>query len=96
MCLAIPGKVLKISDESGLKMGTIDFGGVQSEACLAYLPDIKIGDYAIVHAGFAISILDEDEAHKSLDAWAEMLEATGGGVDLDLSYEKDSNKDKPE
>ena len=67
MCLGIPGKVVEISDEGPLLMGKVDFGGVRKEACLAYLPEIALGDYVIVHVGFAISKLDEDEALKTLE-----------------------------
>lgn len=75
MCLAVPGKVTEIYDLNGLKMGKIDYGGTSQEACLEYCPEVEIGEYAIVHAGFAISILDEEEAQKSLDAWKELEEA---------------------
>ncbi|MBC3640941.1 HypC/HybG/HupF family hydrogenase formation chaperone, partial [Klebsiella sp. Kps] len=53
MCLGIPGKVIKIWDESGTRMSTVDFGGTTKTVCLAYLPDMEIGEYTIVHAGFA-------------------------------------------
>ncbi len=63
MCLAIPGKITSISGEDALlRIGRIDFGGIQKEASLAYVPEAKVGDYVIVHVGFAISILDEEEA----------------------------------
>ena len=75
MCLAIPGKLIEISDDNGLKMGRVDFSGTISSACLEYVPEIKIGQYAIVHAGFAISVLDEDEARKTLDLFDEIAEA---------------------
>ncbi len=75
MCLAIPGKVIEIYDENGIKMGKIDYSGTISTACLEYLPEITVGEYTLVHAGFALSILDEDEAQKSLDAWKELGEA---------------------
>jgi hydrogenase assembly chaperone HypC/HupF len=55
MCLGIPGKVIEIRDEAGLPMGKVDFGGVRKDACLAYIPEVKLGDYVIVHVGFAIS-----------------------------------------
>ena len=67
MCLGIPGKVVEINDDGPLRMGKIDFGGVRKEACLAYVPEVVIGEYVIVHVGFAISKLDEDEALKTLD-----------------------------
>jgi hydrogenase expression/formation protein HypC len=67
MCLGIPGKVIEIRDDGSMLMGKIDFGGVRKEACLAYVPEIEIGDYVIVHVGFAISRLDEEEALKTLE-----------------------------
>lgn len=75
MCLGVPGKVIEIFDESGLKMGKIDYGGAMNTACLEYVPEIEVGQYTIVHAGFAISIIDEAEAMKSYEAWQELLEA---------------------
>jgi hydrogenase expression/formation protein HypC len=67
MCLGIPGKVVEISDDGPLRMARVDFGGVRKEACLAYVPEVQLGDYVIVHVGFAISQLDEEEAHKTLE-----------------------------
>lgn len=65
MCLAIPGKVISISgDDPIMKTGRIDFGGVIREVNLCYVPEVKIGDYVVVHVGFALSIVDEDEANK--------------------------------
>ena len=65
MCLAIPGKVVSIrGDDSLMRMGKINFGGIVKEASLAYVPEVKIGDYVIVHVGFALSKVDEDEAQK--------------------------------
>ncbi len=75
MCLAIPGKLLEVFDENGLKMGNIDFAGSVSKACLEYVPEIKIGEYTIVHAGFALSVLNEEEAKRSFDAWDEVIDA---------------------
>lgn len=75
MCLAIPGKLLKVFDENGLKMGNIDFGGSVSKVCLEYVPEIEIGQYTVVHAGFALSILNEEEAQKSFDTWDEVIDA---------------------
>ncbi len=63
MCLGVPGKVVTISDNEGeMKMGTVNFGGITKEVCLAYVPEVKVGDYVVVHVGFAISIVDEAEA----------------------------------
>ena len=65
MCLAIPGKVVGISGEDPLtRMGRIDFSGVIKQASLAYVPEVNVGDYVIVHVGFALSKVDEDEAQK--------------------------------
>lgn len=64
MCLGIPGKVVEIYDEDGIRMGKVDFGGVFKRVCLEYLPEIRVGEYAIVHVGFAISRIDPEEAQK--------------------------------
>ena len=73
MCLAIPGKITSISGEEPLtRMGKIDFGGVLKDASLAYVPEAKVGDYVIVHVGFAISRVDEDEAQKVFEYLREM------------------------
>lgn len=66
MCLGVPGKVIELHEQNGLLMGTVDFGGVQREACLEYVPETKIGDYVIIHVGFAISQISEDEAQETL------------------------------
>jgi len=66
MCLGIPGKIIEVYEANGLKMGKIDFGGVVRETCLAYVPEAEVGDYTIVHVGFALNIIDEDEAQKTL------------------------------
>lgn len=67
MCLAIPGKLAELYEASGVPMARVDFGGIAREACLAYLPEAKTGDYVLVHAGFAISVVDEAEARRTLD-----------------------------
>lgn len=64
MCLGIPGKILEVQDKNGLPMGKIEFGGIIKEACLAYTPEAQVGDYVIVHVGFAISRVDEAEAQE--------------------------------
>jgi hydrogenase expression/formation protein HypC len=87
MCLGIPGRITEIRDEAGLAMGKVDFGGVRKDACLSYLPDVKLGDYVIVHVGFAISKVDEAEARKTLEILDEMgvmgpeLMTLGPGMD---------------
>ena len=72
MCLGIPGKVIEVRDEAGLRMGRVDFGGVRKDACLSYVPDIALGDYVIVHVGFAISKVDEEEALRTLELLSQM------------------------
>jgi hydrogenase expression/formation protein HypC len=72
MCLGIPGKVIAIWDESGTRMSTVDFGGTTKTVCLAYLPDLEIGEFAIVHAGFAINRLDEKSANDTLRMFADL------------------------
>jgi hydrogenase expression/formation protein HypC len=67
MCLAVPGRITDIYDSGGLRMGRVDFGGVVREACLEYVPEAKPGDYTVVHVGFALSVLSEDEANATLD-----------------------------
>jgi hydrogenase expression/formation protein HypC len=66
MCLAVPGKILEIYQANGLPMGRIDFGGVVREACLAYVPEARVGDYTIIHVGFALNLIDEEEALSTL------------------------------
>jgi hydrogenase expression/formation protein HypC len=81
MCLGIPGKVVEINDEGPLRMARVDFGGVRKEACLAYLPEVVLGDYVIIHVGFAISQLDEEEAMKTLEL-LRMIDAEGVAMEL--------------
>ncbi len=66
MCLGIPGRVTSTYETDGILMGTVDFGGVVKEVCLAYVPEIQVGEYTIVHVGFAITRLDEQSAQESL------------------------------
>lgn len=72
MCLAIPGRVEAISRKDGVLMGTVNFGGVLKDVCLAYLPDIVVGDYTIVHVGFALAKIDESSALQTLATIQEM------------------------
>lgn len=67
MCLGVPGKITAIYAKDGMQMGMIDFGGVTREACLAYVPEAQVGDYAIIHVGFALNLLSEQEAKETLD-----------------------------
>jgi hydrogenase expression/formation protein HypC len=66
MCLAVPGKIIEIFERGGLPMGKIDFGGVFREACLSYVPEAQVGDYTVIHVGFALNLLSEDEALETL------------------------------
>jgi hydrogenase expression/formation protein HypC len=75
MCLGIPGRIVEIRQDAGLPMGVVDFGGVRREACLAYVADeVALGDYVIVHVGFALSKVDEDEAQRTLGILRQMGE----------------------
>jgi len=66
MCLGVPGKIVEIYESNGLSMGKIDFGGVTREACLAYVPEAVIGDYTVIHVGFALHLISEQEATETL------------------------------
>ncbi len=72
MCLAVPGKIEKIFEENETRMGKVNFGGVVKDVCLAYLPEIAVGDYAIVHVGFAISQVDEQSALETLRTFEQL------------------------
>ncbi len=74
MCLGVPGKVIEIYETDGLKMGKVDFGGVVRETCLAYVPEIKVGEYTVIHVGFAISQLSEEEAQATLEILNELAD----------------------
>ncbi len=77
MCLAIPGKVLSIDTSVQPTMGTVSFGGIEKRVCLEWIPDVELGDYVIVHVGFAISKMDETEALETL----KLIEEIEGGLD---------------
>jgi hydrogenase expression/formation protein HypC len=66
MCLAVPGKIVEIFEKDGLKMARVDFGGVFRETCLEYVPQARVGEYCVIHVGFAISLMNEDEAKETL------------------------------
>lgn len=73
MCLGIPGRIVDMRDDCGLAMGTVDFGGVRREVCLAYVAgDVQPEDYVVVHVGFAISRVDEEEARRTFEVLREM------------------------
>ncbi len=73
MCLGVPGRIVEIYETNGLRMAKVDFGGVYREACLAYIPEAQVGDYTLIHVGFAISRLSEEEAQESLALLQEMV-----------------------
>lgn len=74
MCLGVPGKIIERYETDGLPMGRIDFGGTVREACLAYVPEASVGDYTVIHVGFAISLLSEEEAQETLDMLREIID----------------------
>ena len=79
MCLGVPGKIVEIYQSNKLRMGRVDFGGVVREACLEYVPEAKLGDYVIIHVGFAISRLSEEEARETLSLLREIGDLGVGG-----------------
>jgi hydrogenase expression/formation protein HypC len=76
MCLAIPGKVIEAFDQQGMRMAKVQFGGIVREACLEYVPEAQVGDYVLVHVGFAISRVDEEEAHRTYQLLEELDQLT--------------------
>jgi len=72
MCLAIPGKVIEVYEQAGLRMAKVQFGGITREACLEYVPETQVGQYVLVHVGFAISTVDEEEARRTLELLEQM------------------------
>jgi len=88
MCLAVPGQVESVYDGDGVRMGKVNFGGVVKEVCLAYLPEIQVGDYTIVHVGFAISKVDEEAAHRTLEMFREL-----GVLDEELGVKQEVEKE---
>ena len=74
MCLAVPGQVLEIHDRDGTRVALVDFGGVTKEVCLEYVPDLQVGEYTIVHVGFALQRLDEQSALETLEIFRQMGE----------------------
>lgn len=72
MCLGVPGRIIEVYEKAGMKMGKVDFGGVFRETCLAYVPEAKIGDYVLIHVGFALNILSEEEAKETLSLLQEI------------------------
>ena len=84
MCLAIPGRVEEITSDGVIRIGRVNFGGVVKRVCLDYVPEVEVGDYTIVHVGFAISKIDEETAQETLDAFRAM-----GVLDEELASEEE-------
>ena len=80
MCLEIPGKIIEIYTSGTLKMAKVDFGGVVREACIETIPDLKIGEYTIIRAGFALNRMSESDARETLDALRELDELDNAGL----------------
>jgi len=76
MCLAIPGKVTELYDKQGMRMAKVQFGGITREACLEYVPETTVGQYVLVHVGFAISTVDEEEAKRTYELLEQMDQLT--------------------
>ncbi len=75
MCLGVPGKVIRIDPHPlGMTMGKVSFGGITKDVCLAYVPDVQVGEYVVVHVGFAISIIDQREAEEVFALLRQMAE----------------------
>ncbi|WP_175407363.1 HypC/HybG/HupF family hydrogenase formation chaperone [Streptomyces sp. TRM64462] len=72
MCLAVPGRVLSIGERDGPLTGVVDFGGVRKDVCLEYVPEVRVGEYVIVHVGFALQRLDEESARASLELFRQL------------------------
>jgi hydrogenase expression/formation protein HypC len=77
MCLGVPGKIIEKYVADGLTMGRIDFGGTVREACLSYVPEASVGEYVVIHVGFAISLLSEEEAQVTLATLREIMAVAG-------------------
>lgn len=90
MCLGIPGRVQEIYEADGIRMGKVNFGGIVKEVCLDYVPEIAVGDYTIVHVGFAITRLDEASAQESLRLFQEL-----GMLDEELRPEQHAEASGP-
>ena len=85
MCLAIPGKVEEITNDGGLRIGRVNFGGVVKKVCLDYVPEVEVGDYTIVHVGFALSKIDEETAEQTLADFRAL-----GVLDEELASEEEA------
>ncbi len=85
MCLAVPGRILSVEDRDGTLMSVVDFGGIKKDVCLQYIPDAEIGEYVVVHVGFALQRLDEESAKRTLAEFEHLgvlKEEFGDGFEL--------------
>jgi len=90
MCLGVPGKVVSVEpDPLGMHMGKVSFGGITKEVCLAYTPEAEVGDYVVVHVGFSISVIDEEQAHEVFRYLKEMGEL----AELEVPQPGDASSD---
>ena len=85
MCLGVPGQVIAVTTVDGLPTATVDFGGVRKDVCLSFCPEAELGDYVVVHVGFAISRLDEDEALRTL----EIIRSMPGAFETELGISQE-------
>jgi len=90
MCLGIPGKVIELFEKDDLPMGKVEFGGIVKDVCLAYEPEAAVGEYVLVHVGFAISRIDEKEAEEIFDTFDEIGQAMGDGITTDKNGTEES------
>lgn len=77
MCLAVPGKIEELNDQGPMLMAKVDFSGIRKDVCVDWVPEVKVGDYVIVHAGFAINVLDKKEAIENLKLIEEVANTPG-------------------
>ncbi len=95
MCLGVPGKIIDIYQQGDLKMGKIDFNGITREACLAYVPEAQVGDYTIIHVGFALHLISEEEAQETLSLLREIAAVGEEDPFLELGQDGfDSDQEK--
>lgn len=87
MCLGVPAKIIDLYEKNGLQMARVDFGGVERETCLAYVPEAKVGDYCIVHVGFALNLISEEEARETMEL---LKEISDFGAELGLDADAQS------
>jgi hydrogenase expression/formation protein HypC len=89
MCLGVPGRVTTVYDDRGVRMGKVDFGGVVKDVCLEYVPDVRVGEYTVVHVGFALARIDEASARETLESLRAL-----GALDGELAEGGDALPDR--